>query len=126
MTFGRWGHTAVFGLPGNPASALVTFELFVRPALRAMAGLAGSGRLRLRGRLCKPQEKPVELTLYLRSRAGWRNGTLWLEPLATQQSGHLTSVAGADALAVLPPGRARLGRGASVEVILLRPSTALE
>ncbi|HEX9243234.1 MAG TPA: gephyrin-like molybdotransferase Glp, partial [Anaeromyxobacter sp.] len=44
FAFGRWGRTAVFGLPGNPTSALVTFELFVRPALRALAGLSGAGR----------------------------------------------------------------------------------
>ena len=49
FTFGRWGRTAVFGLPGNPVSALVTFELFARPALRTLAGLPGSGRLRVRG-----------------------------------------------------------------------------
>ena len=48
FTFGRWDRTAVFGLPGNPASALVTFELFVRPALRAQAGLPGNGRLSCR------------------------------------------------------------------------------
>ena len=40
VAFGRWGTMAVFGLPGNPASSLVTFELFVRPALRALAGPA--------------------------------------------------------------------------------------
>ncbi len=123
ITFGRWGRTAVFGLPGNPASTLVTFELFARPALRALAGLAGSGRLRLQGRLSEPQEKPAELTLYLRTRAAWREGELWLEPLATQQSGHLTSFAGTEALAVLPRGKTRLGRGARVEAILLCFST---
>jgi molybdopterin molybdotransferase len=120
VTFGRWGQAAVFGLPGNPASALVTFELFVRPALRAMAGLAGSGRLHLQGRLLEPQEKPSELTLYLRARARWRGRELWLQPLMTQQSGHLSSFAGADALAILPSGTARLRRGTRVEAILLR------
>jgi molybdopterin molybdotransferase len=45
VAFARLGRTAVFGLPGNPASALVTFEIFVRPALRALQGLPGSGRL---------------------------------------------------------------------------------
>src|SRR5690606_29796635 len=38
FSFGRLGRTPVFGLPGNPVSALVTFEVFVRPALRRMAG----------------------------------------------------------------------------------------
>ncbi|HSN92132.1 MAG TPA: molybdopterin-binding protein, partial [Anaeromyxobacteraceae bacterium] len=119
FTFGRWGRTAVFGLPGNPASALVTFELFVRPALRAMAGLPGSGRAVLPARLAAPLEKPAELTVYARARIARVGGELWVEPLRTQVSGNLTSAAGVGALAVLPAGRTRLARGARVEAILL-------
>jgi molybdopterin molybdotransferase len=126
VAFGRRGPTAVFGLPGNPASALVTFELFVRPALRALQGLPGSGRPVIRARLGAPQEKPEELTLFLRSRIRPDGGTFWVEPLATQQSGHLTSMVGAEALAILPAGVARLRRGAPVEAIVLRaPATLL-
>jgi molybdopterin molybdotransferase len=121
FTFGRWGRTAVFGLPGNPASALVNFELFVRPALRALAGLAGTGRLRAPARLASAQEKPRELEVYLRVRLRRTRGALVAEPLRTQVSGNLSSVAGHDALAVLPAGRARFARGAAVEVIVLRP-----
>ena len=119
FTFGRWGRAAVFGLPGNPASALVTFELFVRPALRAMAGLPGSGRAVLPARLAAPQEKPAELTVYARARLARVGGELWVEPLRTQVSGNLTSAAGVGALAVLPAGLTRLRRGARVEAILL-------
>jgi molybdopterin molybdotransferase len=121
FTFGRWGRTAVFGLPGNPASALVTFELFVRPALRALAGLAGTGRLRVRARLASAQEKPRDLEVYLRVRLRRVRGDLVAEPLRTQTSGNLSSAAGHDALAVLPAGRTRVARGAPVEVIVLRP-----
>ncbi len=120
FAFGRWGRTAVFGLPGNPASALVTFELFVRPALRALSGLAGTGRLRVSGRLASAQEKPRELEAYLRARLRPVGGGLAVEPLRTQVSGDLSSVAGYDALAVLPAGRARFPRGATVEAIVLR------
>jgi molybdopterin molybdotransferase len=120
FTFGRWGRTAVFGLPGNPASALVTFELFARPALRALSGLAGAGRLRVAARLAGAQEKPAELAVFLRVRVRRTRGGIVAEPLRTQLSGHLTSVAGHDGLAVLPAGRSRLARGAEVEVILLR------
>lgn len=125
IAFGLWNRTAVFGLPGNPASALVTFELFVRPALRALAGLAGDGRGRTWIRLSQAQEKPIDLTVYLRVRMGERPGTPgfpWAEPLPTQRSGDLRSLAGADALAVLPAGVARFRRGAKVLAILLRPS----
>ena len=125
VAFGMWGRTAVFGLPGNPTSAWVTFELFVRPALRALAGLRGSGRLLLPARLGRAQEKPRQLTLFLRVRARRSGGEIWLDPLPTQQSGHLTSAVNVDALAVLPAGAARLARGARVEALLLRaPSGA--
>ena len=120
VAFGRWGRMAVFGLPGNPASSLVTFELFVRPALRAMAGLRGTGRMVLRARLGSPEEKPPELTLYLRCRLRRDRDSLWVEGLKTQQSGHLTSVVGLEGLAVLPPGASRLRRGQWVDVILVR------
>ncbi|GAO03708.1 gephyrin [Anaeromyxobacter sp. PSR-1] len=109
----------MFGLPGNPASTLVTFELFVRPALRALAGLPGSGRVVATGRLAAAQEKPAELTVYLRCRVRPSGDELVLEPLRTQVSGNLSSTTGHAALAVLPPGRARLARGARVRAILL-------
>jgi molybdopterin molybdotransferase len=121
FTFGRWGRTAVFGLPGNPASALVNFELFVRPALRALAGLTGTGRLHAPVRLAAAQEKPRELEVYLRARLRRVRGELVAEPLRTQVSGNLSSAAGHDALVVLPAGRARVARGATVEAIVLRP-----
>jgi molybdopterin molybdotransferase len=124
VAFGRWGSTAVFGLPGNPASALVTFELFVRPALRALQGLPGTGRLVLRARLGAAQEKPPELTLFVRARLRLDGGGPWVDPLVTQQSGHLTSMMGAEALVVLPAGTGRLPRGAAVEAIVLRPPAA--
>jgi molybdopterin molybdotransferase len=121
FTFGRWGSTAVFGLPGNPASALVTFELFVRPALRLLSGLAGPGRLTVAARLSAAQRKPAELTGYLRSRLREVEGDLLVEPLRTQVSGDLSSTAGVDALAILPAGRERFAAGARVRAIVLRP-----
>ena len=127
FTFGLWGERVVFGLPGNPASALVTFELFVRPALRALAGLEGDGRVGAWVRLARSQEKPSELTVYLRVRLAGPPGTPgvpWAEPLRTQQSGDLMSLAGADALAILPAGRERFRRGTAVRALLLRPPRA--
>ena len=120
VAFGRWGAMPVFGLPGNPASALVTFELFVRPALRRLAGLRGSGRLHLPARLGAAAEKPAELAVFLRCRLRREGDVLWVDPMRTQQSGHLTSVVGTEALAVLPAGRSRVPRGARVETILVR------
>jgi molybdopterin molybdotransferase len=128
FTFGTWGDVAVFGLPGNPASALVTFELFVRPALRARAGLAGDGRVHGWVRLARAMEKPPALEVYLRVRLApppRAAGLPWAEPLPTQRSGDLSSTVGADALAVLPAGAARLRRGAPVRALLLRVGSVL-
>jgi molybdopterin molybdotransferase len=124
FAFGLWGRTVVFALPGNPASALVTFELFVRPALRALSGLAGDGRLHPWVRLASAQEKPPGLTVFLRVRlreTPRAAGLPWADPLRTQRSGDLSSLTGADALAVLPAGRERFRRGATVRAVLLRP-----
>jgi molybdopterin molybdotransferase len=117
--FGRWGHTAVFGVPGNPASALVTFELFVRPALRALAGLPGHGRVEATATLAVPQEKPAELAVYLRVRLARRPDGLVAEPLRTQLSGHHSSATGHDALAILPAGVSRVPEGTQVVVRFL-------
>lgn len=127
FTFGLWGNAAVFGLPGNPVSALVTFELFVRPALRARAGLAGDGRARLWVRLGAPVEKPADLAVFLRVRLAPPPdgpGLPWAHALASQRSGDHASLAGADALAVLPAGRGRFRRGATALAVLLRPPTS--
>ena len=120
FTFGRWGRAAVFGLPGNPTSSFVGFELFVRPALRALAGLGGSGRLRLAGHLAVAQEKPRGLEVFVRVRLRIVRGALVAEPLPSQTSADLSSSAGLDGLAVLPAARTRVPRGARVEIIVLR------
>ncbi|HET7753519.1 MAG TPA: gephyrin-like molybdotransferase Glp [Anaeromyxobacteraceae bacterium] len=120
MTFGRWGATAVFGLPGNPVSALVTFEVFARPALRALAGLSGTGRTAVEARLAAAQQKVVGLTYFLRVRLREEGAEVWAEPLPSQSSGDLSSGTGFDALAVLPPDVEALRRGARVKAIVLR------
>jgi molybdopterin molybdotransferase len=123
FTFGLWGNAAVFGLPGNPASALVGLELFVRPALRARAGLSGDGRPRLAVRLAAAVEKPAALTVLLRVRLEpvVTPGFPWAVPLRSQRSGDHAALAAADALAVLPAGEGALRRGTPVYAILLRP-----
>jgi molybdopterin molybdotransferase len=121
VAFGRWGGAAVFGLPGNPASALVTFELFVRPALRALGGATAPSRAVLPARLATSMRKEPGLTYFVRAHARLEGGALWVEPLRTQSSGALTSATGFEALAVLPPAPAVLRRGVTVEAILVAP-----
>ena len=121
LLFGRLGQTLVFGLPGNPASALMCFELFARPALRALAGWTGPSRVVIRARLASSQAKPHGLAVYLRARVVSRRGEAWVVPLPSQVSGDLTSHVDVGALAHLPAGRTRLERGAVVEATLLGP-----
>jgi molybdenum cofactor synthesis domain-containing protein len=110
----------VFALPGNPVSAMVTFHLFVRTALRAMTGLPPLAG-RTRAFLAEPQRKTAGRAHYARCRLelteqGWRAHLT----RANQGSHVLTSMLGAEALAVLPAEREELAAGEPVEVELLR------
>lgn len=105
-----------FGLPGNPVSSRVTFEVFVAPALRQMMGQQGGPRL-LPARLGKAIGKVAALTYFSRVRLESRAGALWAVPLAQQGSGQLTSLVGAEALAILPAGPEAIAEGAPVEVM---------
>lgn len=122
MAFARWGRLPVFCLPGNPPSAFGAFEILVRPALRTLQGLSGCGRLELTARLSAPQEKPRELTVYLRCALRESGSGTLADPLPGEHhSGPLSSLCGVPALAELPAGVARLPRGARVRVRVLRP-----
>jgi molybdopterin molybdotransferase len=108
--------TLVFGLPGNPVSAMVTFHLFVRPALRAMLGLAPiSGRTR--AALAAPYRKKAGKAHYARcslelTEQGWCAHLT----RASQGSHVLTSMLGADALAAIPADREEIAEGEEIEV----------
>jgi molybdopterin molybdotransferase len=107
----------VFGLPGNPVSAMVTFLLLVRPALRALQG-AAPGQDRTRAIFDEPYAKQpgrahaVRCTLALRQ-DGWH-----ARPTGPQGSHILTSMLGADALALIPAASFGLQAGETVEVEL--------
>lgn len=119
LTFGRVGGRPFFGLPGNPVSSMVTFELFVRPALRRMAGDPRLFRPRVTARLAEPLGNPGPRRGYLRVRLSEEAGGLVARPTGEQGSGILKSMLLADALAVVAPN-VRLTAGQAVEVILLR------
>lgn len=116
VLFGKKGNTLVFGLPGNPTSALVAFELFVRPALRALQGLSPHPLL-LPARLATPFRKSKGLTHLVRVTAYAKDGALWAEPLPSQTSGALASAAGATYLMRVPQGVDQLEAGATVDLI---------
>jgi molybdopterin molybdotransferase len=118
ITFGSLGRRAVFGLPGNPVSAMVTFELFVRPALRRLAGFSAIHRLRVTAHALTPIPNPGFRRGYLR--VTLERGEEWGARLTGDQgSAILTSMVRADGLAVVP-GDTTVKVGDQVEVIVFR------
>lgn len=122
LAFGRLGErrVPVFGLPGNPVSALVSYELFVRPALRAMAGHHRLDRPVVRATVAEPLvRRPDGKIHFMRvSVAVAADGALTVRPADGQASHQLRAMADANALAVLPDGDGAAA-GASVGVMLL-------
>jgi molybdopterin molybdotransferase len=114
LVVGRRGATLFFGLPGNPTSSLVTFELFVRPVLRRLQGHEDVEPPRVPGRLDGELRKQPGLAHYIRVAASWRDGELWARPLATQTSGALRSAASATHLLQFPREASSLAHGAHV------------
>jgi molybdopterin molybdotransferase len=120
LVFGDYRGIPFFGLPGNPVSAFVGFEVFVRPALMKMSGLVDWSR----------PAQPVELEeavesdgreSYLRGVVALRDGR-WLAHLTGHQgSGNLRSLVQANALLLIPSGVKSLPAGARVNAWLLDP-----
>jgi molybdopterin molybdotransferase len=120
VAFARAGAVPVLGLPGNPVSAWVTFELFVRPGLRKMLGDPRPERPRLWVQLSQSIKRTPGRTEFARARLHVDgHGSVLAEPLARQGSGSLPSVVCVDALLVLPAESETLAAGARVEAILL-------
>jgi molybdopterin molybdotransferase len=120
LAFGSIADRPVIGLPGNPVSALVTFELFVRILLRGMLGLAGDGRLHLPARLDATVPKDRERRAYLRVVIRPGAGGWVASPAGGQGSAQLRSLAAANALLVVPEGEAAGMAGAEYDAVLLR------
>ena len=122
------GRLPVFGLPGNPASAFVTFHVFVAPYLRARLGSARPQGITVVARTDEALSSPLRLTHFLRVRlsgAGW--GDQLADPdvglrcslTGAQGSGLVRSLRDADGLAVVPEGVGRVEAGDRVSVLLL-------
>jgi molybdopterin molybdotransferase len=119
IVVGRAGATHVLGLPGNPASASLTFLLFAAPLLRALQGDARPVVPRLRGRVVGSVRRKPGREEFLRVKLDWAEGGLRAVILRNQASGAVTSFAEADALAVVPSDRDRVDDGDELELIRL-------
>jgi molybdopterin molybdotransferase len=119
VAFGHIGSTPLLGLPGNPVSAAVTFELFGRPVLRKMAGHT---------RLSRPQvEVVVEDGIrerasrrhYVRAHVGWRDGRFVAHTTGKQGSNIMTSLLNANALVIVPEGGVEIKAGETAQALML-------
>ena len=119
LWFGVRGETLVFGLPGNPVSSLVCFELFVRPGVLALQGLADPlprfepGRLAVSLRPNRATTEPV------RAASRVADGEVELEVLSGQESHMIARAAGADALVLVPAGAQELPARTAVSFLRL-------
>ena len=119
VAFGVGGSTLVFGLPGNPVSSLVSCELFVRPALRALQGAADPGPRFAVGRLATSVVRNAGRDDLLRARAALTDDGIELEPVSGQESHMIVSAAEADALVLVPRGDGQLAAGSVVRYLAL-------
>jgi molybdopterin molybdotransferase len=112
--FGTRGATLVFGLPGNPVSAFVTFSLFARPALAELQGAAPDDALDTEAVLGVAVRRNIRREQALRVRLEHVDGSLVAVPNGPQGSHIMTSLLGADALALIPAGEGELAPGTTV------------
>lgn len=116
---GRVEGVPVFGLPGNPVSSLVSFEIFVRPALRLLQGRSDLLRPVIKARLAEEVTAPLHKRAYIRVTLTRTDGEWVATPSGSQGSHVLSSLSRADGLAEVPEDVTRLGPGDPIKVNLL-------
>jgi molybdopterin molybdotransferase len=121
VSFGLRGATLVFGLPGNPVSALVGCELFVRPAVLALQGASTPGPTYELGRLERPIRRNDARDELVRARAAARDGVVELDAITGQESHMIARAATANALVLVPRGDGELPAGEIVRYLRLSP-----
>ena len=111
--------TPVFGLPGNPVSALVSFEAFVRPALRKMIGATPIERPRVRAVTSKALTSPAGKRSFVRVSLDVKKGAYVVTPVSGPGSHLLAGLSRANALAIVPEDVEKVPAGEAVEVLVL-------
>ncbi len=117
--FARKGDKLVFGLPGNPISALVTFECFVRPVLGRLCGMMSSELPRMKGELLADMRQSPGRTAYMPAWVSWETGGWKVEPLQWKSSADIIGFTRANATFIFPKNKDFLPRGEAVEIMLL-------
>jgi molybdopterin molybdotransferase len=119
LTFATVGKKLVFGLPGFPVSSLVTFEVFVRPALLRLQGHPSPERPRVQVRIGQQIRLDPSRPEYQRAFVRWQDGELVSSPTGIQASSRLMSMVGANALLELEAREGTLQAGERVPALLL-------
>ena len=123
LAFGMLNDIPWIGLSGNPVSAMVSFELFVRPALRKMQGYAGLFRRTVTVTLDEEVKIAAKLTHFLRACVSRKeDGTLAASLTGLQSSAALTSMAKANALLIVPETSSTVAKGAQLKALMLDQS----
>lgn len=116
--FGKCGETFVFGLPGNPVSTMVTFDLFVTPAVDLLSGSEPRPLPFVQARLTEPLQEKPGLTHFLPARANWQAENLEVRTLKWQGSGDVAALAKANCFVVVPADKERIEIGENVAVLM--------
>ena len=120
LWFGRRGRTLVFGLPGNPLSAIVGTSIFVVPALRLLRGETDAGPRFERGRLGEPAGPSDNRTTFLISKLSPDDDGVLVAWPTERQGSHMTGALGeSDGFAIAPHGSGPLPAGADVDLLRL-------
>ena len=116
--FAKCRDTLVFGLPGNPVSTMVTFELFVTPALDLLSGAAARDLPLLEARLGAALHEKAGLTHFLPARVEWSGARPQVKALRWQGSGDIIALAHANCFLVVAADSARIETGENVPILL--------
>jgi molybdopterin molybdotransferase len=116
--FGTCGNTFFFGLPGNPVSTMVTFELFAVPAIDVLSGAPARDLPLVEARLGAALNEKPGLTHFLPARVEWRGATPEVKALPWQGSGDIAALARANCFLVVAAERAQLNVGETVPILL--------
>jgi molybdopterin molybdotransferase len=117
--FARRGDNLVFGLPGNPISALITFECFVRPVVGRLCGMTSPELPRMQGELLADMKQVPGRTAFMPAWVYWKDDGWKVEPLQWKSSADVVGFTGANATFIFPKNRDFLGKGEIVEIMLL-------
>ena len=109
----------LMGLPGNPVSAMVAFEMFARPAIRTMLGKRQLARPTVSGVLTAPIYNTDGRRVYARVEVERREGVYYATPTGPQGSNILTSMSRANGLAICPENLPTKGSGETVDIIMI-------